>query len=435
VGNFAQTHSRTLVVQNISADVVEYELGWEQYGRGNPSDRGVTVAVEPESLALAPGVGGTVTVSLAIDPRALPDWDLRGFNLALDERVIGDLETQGAVVAAPVGTGDASSEGPLRVPFYVLPRRHSCLSSEPSRALFYSRIGQNRPVVWSNPCFQDGEVEAFNLVGTDPAESAGEPAFPEVVDIEAVGVRIGPGQTRPDTQLVEWAIKTRGHRRLPVETEFHIYVDLDLDGAFDRVVFNRLGRYVINFPEVANRWVVAHAPLKSGSLEPDIDEVSTDLFSQLYDLDESVSLLQVAATDLGIDVASDDPTFGFAVRAFDAAGDYAVTESFPGHDSAPDGLADGRHFIFSSERAACLSFRGADAETLLQPQQGLIVAGETKREMSVRLVCDPRPTEDGAAGFIVSFPGNEPGARQSAILEYKPLGDGVPVFLPYSGQG
>ncbi len=426
--------SRTLILQSLTAETQTYVLGWESAAPSSSSDR-AAIAFDLETVYLPGGGDSAATVRLTIEPEQLPDWNLRGFNQALDERVVAGAEIDGYVKATRAGSSSGGPGDSARVPFYVLPRRHSCVAPRSRGPLFYAQPGELPGLQWDNECGARGTVEVFSLVGLDAAESLD--GYPANIDIEAVGVRYGPSGPDSEPLLIEWAIKTSGDRGLPAEAEFRVYVDLDLDGTFDRVVLNRLGREIINFPEIANRWVVAHAPLASGTLEPDLDLVSTDIISQRYDLDESVSMIQVGAESLGVDLSQGEATFGFAVYAFEAAGDYPITDSYPGYDWAPDGAEDGQMYTFSQRQTFCLTLKGDVGRSLTYPQEGLTIAPSHRRAAELELVCDPlleATPSDGVAGLLISYPENMPGESQSEIRRLRRLGPGTPIYLPYATQ-
>ena len=92
--------------------------------------------------------------------------------------------------------------------------------------------GQVVDHVWANPCRTDGQVEAVPLVATDRAETATDPGFAPKIDIEAVGLRYGPADPAdPESPTVmEWHVRTRGSRRVPVGGQFGVRAGQKLRG-------------------------------------------------------------------------------------------------------------------------------------------------------------------------------------------------------------
>ncbi len=423
--------ARRLTVRNLSGEPRTYRAETAIAFADEDAGQGVTVTVRPESLTIGGGDEGRVDVLLHIDPRKLRPWNLRGLSLVNQEAGVQELEIEGFVRITPQDSqGAPLGSETVSVPFHLLPRSHACVTPAVRGPLVFHYTGQVRRLSWTNSCGAEGDVEAFALAGTDPAESAQDPSFPAKLDIDAVGVRFGPIASDPGDFVLEWAIHTRGQRRLPLEAEFYVYLDLDLDGTFDRVVFNRPGRYVIHMPELANRWLVAHAPLIAATLRPDFDQTNTSFFGQRFDLDETTSALQVSAESLGLDFARGDVAFRFAVLAMETAGDHPVTGTFPGQDAAPDGLELGAAFTFDQAALACLSLTGPNGRAAASPVGGLKVGPGESRSVDVQLGCDPRPPT-GPAGFLLSYPANLGTEAQAEIRHWQAAGPGSPVYLPY----
>jgi len=131
------------------------------------------------------------------------------------------------VDGAPVGGGDVA-----RLPVYLLPRATASVEPQRNPVIVSPETGEG-PVTFDNPSQARGIAELFALLAED-VDSAPPPG--PMLNIEHVGARVvkdGTGQ-----RMVEFAIQTQSPRQLPLESTFRVYLDTDLDGRMDRMLFN-----------------------------------------------------------------------------------------------------------------------------------------------------------------------------------------------------
>ncbi len=429
LGDTPLTLVRPLTLRNLTPSRQRLGVTLALQSPGEDERRGVEWQA-PREVTVPAGGTTPLTVTITIDPVSLRPWGLRGFGTAVDPAIVGRQEVDGVLDLRPLDDPRTEDQA-VRVPIYVLARGHACVRGEPQGSLLFTSSPQTRLQTWQNPCSAVGSVEAFRVLGLDGAESTATDAGRS--DIDAVAVRYGPNPSREGDYLLEFAIRTRQPRRLPLESEFHVFLDIDSDGNFDRVLFNRLGRRIVGLPEVANRWLVAHAPVLSGTLTPDYDQVSLGFFAQRFDLDETVSVLQASAQGLGLDLTAPDASFGVGVTALDVSGDWPLTGPGTGLDMAPDGLDAGARYIVRRQQLECLDLTGEAGQAALMPVAGLTLDAGATATAEVRLTCELRPPHE-PLGFLFSYPSNWPAESQSELRLWRPLGPGNPLYFPAVGR-
>jgi len=434
----------TLLVRNLTGAPQIYaasaQLAFPDEDRG----RGVDFHFEPDLLALEVGQEGAIGVKVEVRPEALRLWNLRGAEPVRNERALQALEIDGSVVVEAVDNRGRPIAGGDRVgvPFHVLPRRHPCVGALTLDPFLFYEEGEAVPQVWANGCGAPGDVEAYALAGEDPAESERVNGFPARVDIDAVGVRVGPvrrGDEDDGPVSVSWLIHLRGPHRLPGELEARVYLDLDRDGTFDRVVFNAYGP-TLDVQAPAGQWWVAHAPLLPGTLEPDLDQLDPQGTVQAYDLDESTIVLTIVAEDVGVKVKDGPKALQFAVSVGDAMGDFPAQPGYPGRDFAPDGLRRGTAFVLEEAALTCVELADPLGRLLGRAGEALRVPGHSPAVPAVvRAACDPSdmPRE---FGLLFHYPANAPDrqieVRRGKIAESPPTAtraQGPPTASPSPG--
>jgi subtilisin family serine protease len=414
VGDGQTVITHTLVVRNLAdksqtyTPAVKFQFPEEDKGRG------VALRFRPEQLTVVAGGSGEIDVALVVTPEALRSWTLRGTEPVQDEASLAVLEIDGMVHieatdtrGRPIKDGDA-----VGVPFHVLPRRHACVASKTAGPIVFLEEGDTVPQAWANPCGTPGEVEAYALAGVDNAESANVEVFPARVDIDAVGVRFGPFKPGdPDGPIdIAWAIHMRAPQRIPAELGLRVYLDLNRDGSFDRVVFNHYG------PDVDDRlpvgtWTVSHAPLIPGTLDPDLTQVARSTRPQAYDLDASTVVLSADSGVLGLDLRGGREAFDFAVMSIDAVEDFPVQPGFTGRDYAPDGMRRDERYAFDQAGLACVALVDGSGRRWGRLGDSLRV-GARAAEVALDLKADC-PLDDLPRQFGVFFhyPANPPEAQ------------------------
>jgi minor extracellular serine protease Vpr len=166
----------------------------------------------------------------------------------------------------------------------------------------------------------DGWVEFFSLTGTSP--EIPKSALPKpgdnfaVIDLKAVGVRAV--QCGVPGECLQFAISTFGGRAHPnYPAEFDVYIDTNLDGAFDFAVWNTeasgfalTGQNLVNVTNLASGVTKAY-------------------FYTDADLNSSNAIFTLPASALGSTVTA-DTTLGFSVYAFDNYFTGAMTDAIEG---------------------------------------------------------------------------------------------------------
>jgi hypothetical protein len=394
--------------------------------------------VQPSSLSVPAQQSAEATVTMNVTPAEMRPWALAEREPAIEPDLLSEMEVDGFLKIDELGgDGQPKADGDrISVPFLSLPRRHACVASTTNEDFALGGIEDRVPQSWSNPCPEPGMARLYSQVATDPVDDQ----LPGAVDITGVGFRYEaieppPGETEPDTRL-EWIIQTRGSRPTPQGVQFRVYLDVNMDGEFDWVVFNQYGPdltlYMEDVDYPRGRWVVAHAPVFPGTLEPDYGQTEGLIFFQPYDLDETTSRLYAVAQELDIDMSSGVARFSFAVSAADASGDYDVVDGAPAIDRVPDDLADGGQLTYEQGRQACL----APWVDVPVPAGGDATVDLTSR-------CNAPPVGDVVPlRLLVSLPYNLPGSGQvqTRYGELKPLEPGpsptpvvtgIPIYLPY----
>ena len=407
IGDAPRTLARRIQVRNLSALTRRYAPDWRLAFPDEDGAKGLAIRFEPERLELAPGATASLAVSLTLDPARLPDWRLRGAEPIANEALLQAHEIDGFVSLTELdaqGQALGSAEN-AQLPFHVLPRRRACLGSENSEPVRFWEEGERVAQVWRNPCAQAGRVEVYGLLGLDTSESLDNPRFPGRIDVESVGLRYGPGASGgPESTQLSIVVHTREARRVPADTELRVFLDLDLDGRYDKLIFNAYGQE-LDARIKPGRWVVAQAPLAAGQWAPDPASASGALSVQIYDLDETTSVLALPAADLGLDFSSGELRFDLAVMALDARADFPIAAGFPGYDQAPDGLRVGQAFRFDQAAWSCLSLLDAADAELLQVGQGVDLAGGSTAQAGFRLNC-PVERLSTTMGVLMHYPDN-----------------------------
>ena len=163
---------------------------------------------------------------------------------------------------------------------------------------------------------------------------------------------------------------------MPNDTDVRVYLDLDRDGRWDKVIF-AIDALLINENDAAGwgRWLVLHSNALS-NLEIASAGLSPYGLYEEFDIADTVWRLAVSTDDpdigLGLDV--DDPglTFDVAVRVQDQMSDYPDGPGgAPLRDDAPSGFAasGGPRYTFSRQANNCLAIRQPDGRTG-QPGRG-----------------------------------------------------------------
>lgn len=398
-------------------------------------EHGIDLLLPAAGVRLGPGEEQSVPVELSIATRRLPGWPLGDELTLYDEQRYREPEVDGWIHLEQVdesGTPVADGEQ-LVVPFQALPRRHGCVVAENNAF----RLSESQPQVaqsWHNACRTAGRLEVYHHVLDDAQESRTIPGFDPAVDIVSVGMRWGAAPQQADAESqIEWVIQTAGSRRLPFDTEFRIYLDLDGDGRFDRSVITlpeQLG------PDFTGRWLVGVAPVTHGQGLPEIQ------FDQLaaagvlaFDLDEAATRVAVPAPALGLAEDALPPWIGVAVEAVAVSQDRPLTDRYPGFDRAPDLLESGVGARFATPRLNCIAVLGPDGQSISDANQRLLVPAQASAAGTIVL----RPGCQWPRGIVpmdlvFRYPDNMPGRDQIGLRRGSKGGDAQATHLPWASR-
>lgn len=242
------TLEQTLRVDNLSRQEKRFTVTPSFRYAADEASGAVRVVVK-SNLRVGPGDREELDVKLIIDPTRLPAWPLNG----------GPLGGRGDLLDGPEFDGyitlTAGTEK-ITVPWHVLPRKAADASSEVAQ----TRLGPT--VKLRNRGLDASEFDVFSLLGTSKALPRRDLPKPgdnfAAIDLRAVGARyLAPDICGED--CVEFAISTFGRRPTPLyPAEFDVYIDVDLDGVPDFVVFNSelngfglTGQNVVNVVDLA----------------------------------------------------------------------------------------------------------------------------------------------------------------------------------------
>jgi minor extracellular serine protease Vpr len=293
--------------------------------------KGATGAVEiraPRSVRVGGRSVETFEISVVIHPEKLPDWTMNGGAQGGNGALFDGMEFDGYVTLT-------SGSEKLTLPWHVLPHKAADLEADHS-----VRVGKTLEI--ENEGAADGWVEFFSLTGTSP--EIPKSALPKpgdnfaIIDLKAVGARVVAGA------YLQFGISTYGWRAHPnYPAEFDVYIDTNLDGVDDFVVYNteRGG-----FGATGQNWVVVYN-LHTGT--------GTAYFYTDADLNSSNAILTAPLSALGI---TPDTTFGFSVYAFDNYFTGAATDAIEGMIFTPSkprfdaiGVTDGSVLVAPHARA------------------------------------------------------------------------------------
>jgi subtilisin family serine protease len=405
-----RTFTRTLSVRNLADAPRLYRLRSELAFPAEDARQDPRFFFEPkEAFEVGAGETRVVTAVLRLDPDRLEPWALRGADVLMDEARFQRQELDGRIYVEEEGPGGVPLENGdrLLVPFHALPRRNACVESTTTGGFAMAQRNATFRQVWDNPCGAAGSVDLSRLVATKgPSRSAGLPAG---LDLRAVGLRYGPADPAVEgsPMIMEWHLRTDGARRIPVEAEFDIYFDTNLDGTFDRVAWNVYGPW-LNGGLPAGSFVVAQAPVVTGTLFADFSRLSLDhLQSQSFDLDETTAVLRVDADALGIDLRGGAARFGFGLRSWDIRMDgagYTAQSVEQLGDELPRGVGEGAALIFDQGEHECLQAKLPDGSDALSLGTLAVPAG---RSLSLTLTTACLPEEPAREmGLLMRYPSN-----------------------------
>jgi subtilisin family serine protease len=227
-----RTFNKKVRVRNYSGTARTYSIT-PGFRYANDAASGAVTLNAPASIVVPANGSRTFRVQLRVDPSLLPIWTLNGGSSGGD-----GFRLQGVEFDGYIGIADATDN--LNVAWHILPHRAAAVTPAATNVTLAGGTGT---VDLSNATGAvDGRVSTFSLLGTSgkiPPKFLPEPGDSfTITDLRAVGARlvgIGGGAFG-----VQFAVNTFGARAHPnYPAEFDVYIDNDLDGVFDFVVFNR----------------------------------------------------------------------------------------------------------------------------------------------------------------------------------------------------
>lgn len=316
--SFPRILSREVRVKNFSNKTRTFRIA-RSFRYADDQASGAVAISAPGSITV-PGNGqASFRVFLTINPQNLNDWpwspDGEGGASGGDGSLLQTVEYDGYITLS-----DASDS--IHVPWQVLPKKAAELYAVgDSVRIRKSGASAVLPLLNVSPA-QTGVYEAFALTGISkkiPASQlpgAGDNAA--IIDLRAVGARlanIGGGQFG-----VQFAVSTYGTRAHPAyPAEFDIYVDSNVDGVPDFLVFNAELGSLSGSPFSTGQTLVYVANLITGA--------ATAYFYADADLQSGNMILTAPLGALGLTPGSQ---FSFSVIGFDNYFTGADTDSIDG---------------------------------------------------------------------------------------------------------
>ncbi|MBI5069711.1 MAG: S8 family serine peptidase [Deltaproteobacteria bacterium] len=292
--------SREVHVENLTGTGQTWRISAAYRTPGKAANAAVRISTD-SSVRVPARSEARFDVKVTVDPALLPSWTLDGGPSGGNGLLLDEHEVDGYLTLT-------SGAETLTLPWHVLPHKAAKLNA-PATA----RAGGSFSV--ENGGAEDGLVEVFALTGQSPRIDAALLPAPgdnfAVVDLSAVGVRAVTAAAPGDTLQV--AVSTFGARAHPnYPAEFDIYIDSNLDGVPDYVVYNtENGGFV-----ASGQNVVFVVNLATG--------IQRAFFFTDADLDSSNAILTFPAAAVGL---APGQGFDFSVYAFDNYFTGALTDA------------------------------------------------------------------------------------------------------------
>ncbi len=220
------TVKRTLVVKNYTGTRRLFKIT-PTFRYEDDKVSGAVKVVAP-AVVVVPAYGtATVPVHLKIDPTKLPEWNLNGGPAGGSGYLLDKLEYDGYLMLS-------DKMETIHVAWQVLPHRSATTRAMTGLSYLHKGVSFIRLFNVASP--QDGYGDIFALTGTSdeiPAsELPGDGDNFAVIDLKSVGVRVTDG-------VIQFGISTYDKRTHPnYPAEFDIYVDKNMDGVPDYVLYN-----------------------------------------------------------------------------------------------------------------------------------------------------------------------------------------------------
>jgi len=227
----AATFQKTVVVRNYSNKARTYTIA-PAFRYADDAASGAVKISAPASIKVSANSSAMFIVKVKVDVTKLPVWTLNGGSFGGDGYRLQGVEFDGYVNIA-----DATDN--IHVAWQILP--HRAAEVTPASTNVTLTGGTGTLALNHTGGALDGRVDVFSLLGTSgriPNKYLpGDGDNYAVVDLKNFGVRlvgIGGGQFG-----IQFAVNTFGARAHPnYPAEFDIYLDTNMDGADDFVIYN-----------------------------------------------------------------------------------------------------------------------------------------------------------------------------------------------------
>jgi hypothetical protein len=328
---------RTVEVRNYSNKSRTFRISSTFRFADDKLNRAIKISV-PSSIRVHRRGHATFTVKMTIDGRKLREWTLDSGENALNARLLDTLEYDGYLWLDDRSTKSDDAD-PLHLAWHVLPRLsgeiHAPRSAEVDSTIKAGEFAglPAAHVRLRNEGVGPGYVDAYSLVGTSPnlpRSKRGNNA--PVIDLRAVGVQTFPVPadfcSAAPSFVYVFAINTweRTGTIGAFPGEFDIFLDTNLDGKDDYVIFNAPLNGTLDARELV--WSVnLHDP----------DAVADAFFFADSGTNDANKVMAICGEQIGMNASNFFDVMNMDIGAFDNYFTGALTDSIVGMKVAPLG--------------------------------------------------------------------------------------------------
>ena len=279
------TEVRNLTVSNVSTRTFALDLGAELL-HADDFGHGLDIPIPEIAYRIDPGQSLEIPISFVFDPSKFWAWQERqNEGQSAGSLDASELDGYVFVQAVPIDNlEDESAAIRLSVPFHAIARRASKLAAGPlPKALDAEGAGLVFRGQHTNADFA-GDIEIFMLPEHEGAESVEDPNEDDVLrelDIRDVGLRYElPSQNEALTEThITFGIARHEAAVIPHVTRLSIYVDIDADGIYDRIIEEARGGG--QFFARVGEWNPISQTVQAGSWTNENVSHQSDLFGHL----------------------------------------------------------------------------------------------------------------------------------------------------------
>ncbi len=227
------TFSRTVLVRNYSNVDREYVITPTFRYLSDELSGAVTPSVQP-TISVSANSSATFDITWTVDADALPIWNFPPNSLG-NGALLRNVEFDGYLLVSDV-------TDTVSLPWHILPHRAAGIVTPTVTSAVVTTTADILTTLANPQGARSGRVNPFILTEINPRDYP-DSALPgrgdnaAVIDLRYVGVRavsLGGGQFGVQFAINTW--QPRAHPNYPAE--FDIYIDTDLDGEDDYVIFN-----------------------------------------------------------------------------------------------------------------------------------------------------------------------------------------------------